>query len=47
MAKKFEDYMINDIYRGNDCTDTKMYKMAWSSSEFCRDKDGNTKTYVE
>lgn len=27
MAKKFEDYMINDIYRGNDCTDTKMCEL--------------------
>ena len=47
MAKKFKDYMINDIYRGNECTDTKMYKKAWSSSEFCRDKEGNSKTFVE
>ena len=47
MAKKFKDYMINDIYRGHECIDTKMYKKAWSSSEFCRDKEGSSKTYVE
>lgn len=47
MTKKFKDYMINDIYRGHECIDTKMYKKAWSSSEFRRDKEGNSKTFVE
>ena len=47
MAKKFKEYMINDIYRGNDCHDTKMYKKAWTSSEFYRDNEGNSKAYVE